>query len=816
MGGNLVAPAPRCAAISPEVDQLSLSELAPGAPSVWPGKDDQDEDQLRRGARRGCLAARRAGHGRRRRPQATVGVAGAKPYFDSRTTAAGAARAGTTVAAARPSARTRAARGDLRRSLGREGVVSIDPLTGTPRQLLRTDGALRARAPARADIALEYVRANRVALGLDAGDLDGLEVYRQASPPAGSRSCTSARSTAASRRSTTTCAWRSTAPAGCSRSPAPRATTWPSRRSSRASAAPGARASAAQRRRRARGARPLRPERRRPRHFASGDFARLVLFGGADGARLAWHVTYRASSAAYYDAVVDAASGAVLYRQNLIKAEASAEIYPNHPGASPRRPSTSRTSACPGATVLDGTFSRLVGRQRRRRDPARREETRRRARAPTSSIRSRRSRPPPGLPGRGAVRVGSGRPRLMGDQPRAERRPGLLPRLPLPRPPRGRRRRFTDEWGNFEVGGTGGDDPVLTQADDGADTEGDGGPDAIHSNNANMPTPPDGESPRMQMYLFEDSGSPTSLDFRSINGGDDSGVVWHEYTHGLSNRLVINADGSGAVSSPQSGAMGEAWSDWYASDLQVRDGLKDDALGTPGEVDVGDYTDLDPHALRSQALDCPVGVVDARARAARRPASAATRSASSARSPAPPRCTPTARSGPRRCGTCARRCRSRSAARRGLRPRRDPRLRRHAAVAAGAVDARHAQRDPGRRAGRLRRRAARPRVGRVPQSRHGLLRRRRPTAATRSRSRTSPCRRTRAGRRARSPASSPTPTPGCRSRACASASAVTLAARVRRVPRRRDGRRRPLHDRRTCRWAATRSSRSTRRRATTR
>ena len=35
-----------------------------------------------------------------------------------------------------------------------------------------------------------------------------------------------------------------------------------------------------------------------------------------------------------------------------------------------------------------------------------------------------------------------------------------------------------------------------------------------------------------------------------------------------------------------------------------------DAIGTPGEIDVGAYTDLDPHTLRSQALDCPVGAVD--------------------------------------------------------------------------------------------------------------------------------------------------------------------------------------------------------------
>jgi hypothetical protein len=86
--------------------------------------------------------------------------------------------------------------------------------------------------------------------------------------------------------------------------------------------------------------------------------------------------------------------------------------------------------------------------------------------------------------------------------------------------------------------------------------------------------------------------------------------VWHEYTHGLSNRLVTNADGSGALSTPQAGAMGEAWSDWYASDNQVREGLKDDNLATPGEIDVGAYSDRDLHALRSQALDCPVDVLD--------------------------------------------------------------------------------------------------------------------------------------------------------------------------------------------------------------
>ena len=116
-----------------------------------------------------------------------VGVEAAKPYFDSRTGASSkAARAGTTVAAARPSTQTRLARTTLERRLGRQGVLNIDPLTGTPRQLLRTDGALSGpRGGTRADIAQDFVRANSTALGLDAADLDGLDLQRRATAPGG-------------------------------------------------------------------------------------------------------------------------------------------------------------------------------------------------------------------------------------------------------------------------------------------------------------------------------------------------------------------------------------------------------------------------------------------------------------------------------------------------------------------------------------------------------------------------------------------------------------------------------------------------------
>ena len=106
----------------------------------------------------------------------------AKPYFDSRAAARtqAAQSAGGTVAAARPSKATSRARATLRGKLGREGVLKIDPLTGTPRQLMRTDGALSApRAGDRADIARDFVRANRVALGLDEADLGGLQASRR-------------------------------------------------------------------------------------------------------------------------------------------------------------------------------------------------------------------------------------------------------------------------------------------------------------------------------------------------------------------------------------------------------------------------------------------------------------------------------------------------------------------------------------------------------------------------------------------------------------------------------------------------------------
>ena len=58
-----------------------------------------------------------------------------------------------------------------------------------------------------------------------------------------------------------------------------------------------------------------------------------------------------------------------------------------------------------------------------------------------------------------------------------------------------------------------------------------------------MATPPDGIPPTMQMYLFHEPGTafPDEDPFIAGNGGDEADIVYHEYTHGLSNRLVVDA-----------------------------------------------------------------------------------------------------------------------------------------------------------------------------------------------------------------------------------------------------------------------------------
>ena len=159
---------------------------------------------------------------------------------------------------------------------------------------------------------------------------------------------------------------------------------------------------------------------------------------------------------------------------------------------------------------------------------------------------------------------------------------------------------FTSASGNFE-----GNDPVVTQVVDGANGAGGLPNPSDHANNANMLTLPEGTPPRMQMYLF--GSVPPLPNVRAVSGADDAAVVYHEYVHGLSGRLVVDAQGAnGLAPENQPGALGEAWSDWYAMDYLVAKGFQPDT-GAPGEVVLSVFESLTPTDFRRNPLDCPVG-----------------------------------------------------------------------------------------------------------------------------------------------------------------------------------------------------------------
>ncbi len=170
---------------------------------------------------------------------------------------------------------------------------------------------------------------------------------------------------------------------------------------------------------------------------------------------------------------------------------------------------------------------------------------------------------------------------------------------------------FTEAAGNFEAHNTSGHgkghDAVEAQTDDGANTD-NGLPDSDHIDNANMETPPDGQAPRMQMYLQHQPGTtyPDGDPFSPTNVGDEADTVYHEYTHGLSNRLVVDATGNSTLGEVQAGAMGEAWGDWYAMDYLVAKGLQADTAAD-GDIVMFQYDGEGVFLDRTEPVDCAVG-----------------------------------------------------------------------------------------------------------------------------------------------------------------------------------------------------------------
>jgi hypothetical protein len=144
---------------------------------------------------------------------------------------------------------------------------------------------------------------------------------------------------------------------------------------------------------------------------------------------------------------------------------------------------------------------------------------------------------------------------------------------------------FDEQAGNFqETNYTGrgrGADPVLAEAQDGSFVL-----------NANFATPVDGESGRMQMFLWVDAFRTLGLRVddvvrpysHQVRDGDlDNGVIAHEYGHGVSNRLVGGPSYVSCLRTHDE-RQGEGWSDWWSYALTTMPG--DDGTTPRG---VGNY-----------------------------------------------------------------------------------------------------------------------------------------------------------------------------------------------------------------------------------
>jgi subtilisin-like proprotein convertase family protein len=510
----------------------------------------------------------------------------ARPDFDAR------ASDRADVPAATTDARTA-----LTKQLGPQATVSADPVTGGLRTIVRTDGFLTG--PSQADptaIALGYARDHAAAFGLAPDDLAALRLTTRSTSPDGVTHLTfqqldggvaaydsalTAAITADGRLVAT-----GGAPIGDLQPP-----------STDPPIGPGAARAAAQR---DLGLTPdgaagdVGADAARTTTFAgTGDVASLVTLADPDGDRLAWKLTVAGTAPYVYEVLVDAATGAILTRHSLTDFAASnATVHELRPGDG-----SDHTADL--AAWLTTPTTRLAG--------------------PNVHAYADRS-PPDGIGGDSEVGPSSGTDfafTVTGATPAggqscptafstictwdgatgASATPNVgqvttqvfyylnqyhdwLTQAPIG---------FTTSSYNFQGG-----DAVNAETDDYSGL-----------NNASMTTPPDGQPGKLQMYLFAGA-------YPAVNGGDDATVVYHEYTHGLTNRLVGNDGQANGLLARQSQAMGEGWSDWYALDYLTAQGRITDT-DAPGDEVVGAYvTNNTNTGIRYDAVDCPVGAASAR------------------------------------------------------------------------------------------------------------------------------------------------------------------------------------------------------------
>ena len=344
--------------------------------------------------------------------------------------------------------------------------------------------------------------------------------------------------------------------------------------------------------------------------FADGDRASLVAFRTAGGTRLAWQTLTTPGAGQMYSHVVDATTGRVVYRRNLVQNDHGKvwRYWPGSPKGGTRQDVdfTRRGWLPSGSPRLAGNNTHVWSDVNDDNRAQATEEVGPGARSFIFPFTNFNSVDGPPCSDRFKCSWASGLDNSWQNNRKqnavqvfyyVNRFHDHLRDAPIG---------FTRAAGNFEAID---DDAVQAQPDDGATTAG-GHPDANHVDNANMATPSDGIPPIMQMYLFNDPADPTDP-FLQSNGGDEADVVYHEYTHGLSNRLVIDPSGNSTLGNIQAGAMGEAWSDWYAMDFLNNLGLQRNTAAH-GEVRIGEYVGHGLDLIRTQPMDCPVGSTSSR------------------------------------------------------------------------------------------------------------------------------------------------------------------------------------------------------------
>ncbi|ORE07716.1 hypothetical protein BCV72DRAFT_102182 [Rhizopus microsporus var. microsporus] len=119
---------------------------------------------------------------------------------------------------------------------------------------------------------------------------------------------------------------------------------------------------------------------------------------------------------------------------------------------------------------------------------------------------------------------------------------------------------FDEKAGNFQQSNlgrgrekdNGENDAVIANAQDGSGR-----------NNANFATPPDGKHGKMRMYIWDQTSPMRDGDF-------ESGIIIHEYTHGVSIRLTGGPANSNCLNWNEAGGMGEGWGDFIATVIRMK------------------------------------------------------------------------------------------------------------------------------------------------------------------------------------------------------------------------------------------------------